>query len=146
VHDNMGHALWVDCDGHDNTFSSNRVYDNAGIALDDETSYHDTFVDNIVYGNGFGWSSAAVTILDSIGTRVSGNTFAHNYGGIHIAGDRRATLGSPQPGLGCADLRLTGYYPSDTSISGNGWSFPFRVGVPPTGAVPLGPVDPTVNR
>jgi Right handed beta helix region len=38
VHDNIGHGLWSDCDGHDNTFSGNDVYNNAGVALDDETS------------------------------------------------------------------------------------------------------------
>lgn len=142
VHDNIGHALWVDCDGHDNTFDGNVVYRNAGIALDEETSYHDTFTNNLVYGNGFAWSNSAVTILDSIGTQVRGNTFIHNEGDVHIGKDHRGTLSAPQPGLGCADLSLTGYRPSAITVSGNGWLLPYRAGSVPT----IEPPWPFVGR
>ncbi len=137
VHDNVGHGLWVDCDGHDNTFSGNRVYGNAGVALDDETSYNNSFTDNIVYGNGFGWSTYAINILDSIGTNVDGNTLRDNYKGVNIGADQRATLYSPRPGLGCANVTLTGYHPSGIAITNNTLSLPTRAGFAPSGAVPL---------
>jgi hypothetical protein len=128
VHNNTGHGLWVDCDGHDNTFSGNRVYGNAGVALDDETSYNNSFTDNIVYGNGFGWSTYATSILDSIGTNVSGNRFRHNYKGVDVRADDRATRSRPRPGLGCANITLTGYHPSGISIRRNKFSLPQRSG------------------
>ena len=137
VHDNAGNGLHVDCDGHDNTFSGNDVFDNAGIALDDETSYDNTFTNNDVHDNGFAWSVYAIDILDSIGTIVTGNTLAHNYRGVNIWADRRATLSAPQPGLGCANASLTGYHPSGVSITGNTLSVPERSGFAPSGAVPL---------
>lgn len=136
VHDNTGHGLWVDCDGHDNTFSGNSVYNNAGAGLSDETSYNNTFTNNDVHDNGFGWSKYALNILDSIGANVSGNKFTNNYKGVNIWQDSRATLKSPQSGLGCADVTHTGYYPSGITITSNTFPTPQRSGFAPSGLVP----------
>jgi hypothetical protein len=141
IHDNMGHALWVDCDGHDNTFSGNSVYNNAGAALDDETSYNDSFTNNIVHDNGFGWSNYAVNILDSMGTNVSGNTLTHNYRGVNVWADKRATLNAPRSGLGCANISLTSYHPSGIAITNNTFPSPQRSGFASTGMVPLSAVN-----
>ena len=137
IHDNAGHGLHVDCDGHDNTFSGNRVFRNAGVALLDETSYHDRFAKNVIHHNGFGWSLYAIGIVDSIGTTVSGNTVTHNYRAVNLWADRRANLRTPKIGLGCADVRLTGYHPSNITVSRNRFSLPQRAGFAPSGAVPL---------
>jgi len=137
VHDNAGHGLWVDCDGHDNTFSDNRVYNNAGIALSDETAYGDSFTNNIVHDNGFAWSVYAIDILDSIGTKVSGSSLTNNYKGVNIWADRRATLSSPKSALGCANVTLTGYHPSKITITINTFSLPQRAGFASSGLVPL---------
>jgi len=137
IHDNAGHAMHVDCDGHDNTFSGNHVFGNAGIAIADETSYGDRYTQNVVHDNGFGWSVYAIDILDSIGTTVNGNTVNHNYRAVNVWADHRASLRSPKAGLGCANISLSGYHPSNITISNNTFSLPQRAGFAPSGAVPL---------
>jgi hypothetical protein len=141
VHDNTGHGLWVDCDGHDNSFSGNSVYNNAGVAINDETSYNNSFTNNILHDNGFGWSSYAISILDSIGTKAIGNTLTNNYKGVNIWEDRRATLSSPSPGLGCANAHLTGYHPSGIVLRSNIFTTPQRSGLASNGSVPLSAVS-----
>ncbi len=136
VRGNTGHGLWVDCDGHNNTFSGNNVYNNAGVALDDETSYNNTFTNNNVHGNGFGWSDYAVSILDSIGTKVRGNKFTNNYKGVSISRDARATRRRAAPGLGCADRTHTAYYPFGITITSNRFTTPERSGFASSGLVP----------
>jgi hypothetical protein len=131
IHDNVHTALWVDCDGHDNVFAGNTIYGNTGVAYSDETSYHNTFRGNTVHDNGFGMSMPAVSILDSIGSVVKNNTFAHNYRGVNVWADHRATKSSPQAGTGCADADLTGYIPSHISVVGNDFTTPQRVGFAP---------------
>ncbi len=128
VHDNTGHGLWVDCDGHDNTFSGNIVYGNAGAALNDETSYNNTFTNNVVHDNGFGWGSYAVNVLDSIGSTFTSNTFTNNYKGVNVWKDSRGTLAAPEPGLGCANVSLTGYRPSGITLTSNRFTTPHRSG------------------
>lgn len=131
VHDNVHTALWVDCNGHDNVFSHNTVYGNTGVALDEETSYRNTFRANAVHDNGFAMQEPAVSILDSIGGVVANNTFTNNYRGVHIWADRRATVSSPKVGSGCADTSLTGYIPSRISITGNTFTTEQQVGFAP---------------
>jgi parallel beta-helix repeat protein len=128
IHDNGHNAMWADCNAHDNVFSNNRVYDNTGIAIDAETSYRNTFSGNAVYRNGAGQTRPAVSILDSIGTVVRDNTFAHNYAGVLIWADRRAKLSAARVGSGCADASLTGYIPSNNSIGNNRFATEQRVG------------------
>jgi len=133
VHDNVHSALWVDCNGHDNVFSNNEVYGNTGIAIDDETSYRNQWVGNNVHDNGFGSKMQAVSILDSTGVIVADNVFTHNYRGIRIWADRRATLSSPQIGTGCAADGSTGYIPSGISVTGNRFTTEQRIGFAPNG-------------
>ena len=119
VHDNVGYGLWSDCDSHDNKFYSNIVYGNAGVGLDDETSYNNTWSANDVHDNGFAWAAPAVSIRDTIGSRLIDNVFRGNHAGVALTMDKRATLFGPSPGLGCADRTLTGYIPSGILVSDN---------------------------
>jgi parallel beta-helix repeat protein len=119
IHDNFGYGLWSDCDSHDNVFEGNYVYNNAGVGLDDETSYNNTWSNNDVHDNGFAWAAPAVSIRDTLGSRLTENVFTRNYAGVTLVMDKRATLFDLSPGLGCADRTLTGYVPSGAVISNN---------------------------
>lgn len=135
VHDNGANALWVDCDGHDNTFNSNTIYGNGGAALDDETSYDNTWTNNVIHDNGFLNSRYAVSVLNTYGSTVQGNILTHNYRGIRMWQDNRGTVTTPQPGTGCADATLSGYITSHITITNNKINGLQRSGFPFNGAV-----------
>jgi parallel beta-helix repeat protein len=86
VHDNKGPGLWTD--GHNiyTLYENNRVMDNFGPGIDHEISHDAVIRNNVVEGNGFGWTGwvdgAGILVNTSSNVEVYGNTVRFNNDGI----------------------------------------------------------------
>jgi parallel beta-helix repeat protein len=86
VHDNKGPGLWTD--GHNiyTLYENNRVIDNFGPGIDHEISHDAVIRNNVVEGNGFGWTGwvdgAGILVANSPNVEVYGNTVRFNNDGI----------------------------------------------------------------
>jgi parallel beta-helix repeat protein len=86
VHDNQGPGLWVD--GHNiyTLYEGNRVINNSGPGINHEISYDAVIRNNLVEGNGFGWTGwvdgAGILVANSPNVNVYGNTVRYNNDGI----------------------------------------------------------------
>jgi parallel beta-helix repeat protein len=86
VHDNKGPGLWTD--GHNiyTLYEKNRVIDNYGPGIDHEISHDAVIRNNVVEGNGFGWTGwvdgAGILVNTSPNVEVYGNTVRYNNDGI----------------------------------------------------------------
>jgi len=85
-HDNIGPGLWTDIDAVDTLYDSNRIMDNTGPGIYHEISYAATIRDNVVEGNGFGFSTwlwgAGILVSASSDVDVFGNEVRNNANSI----------------------------------------------------------------
>jgi len=86
VHDNKGPGLWCDINNIDVVYENNRVVNNAGPGIFHEVSYAAVIRNNVVEGNGFGFTGwidgAGILVSDSPNVEVYGNTVRGNNDGI----------------------------------------------------------------
>lgn len=86
VHDNKGPGLWLDGNNIYALYEGNRVIDNYGPGIDHEISYDAVIRNNVVEGNGFGWTGwvdgAGILVNSSPNVEVYGNTVRYNNDGI----------------------------------------------------------------
>jgi parallel beta-helix repeat protein len=86
VHDNKGPGLWLDGNNIYALYEGNRVVDNYGPGIDHEISYDAVIRNNVVEGNGFGWTGwvdgAGILVNTSPNVEVYGNTVRNNNDGI----------------------------------------------------------------
>jgi hypothetical protein len=94
-HDNTGPGLWTDIDAIDTLYDSNRIADNTGPGIFHEISYAATIRDNVVEGNGFGFSKwlwgAGILVAASPDVEVFGNEVRRNANGIAGIQQNRGT-------------------------------------------------------
>ncbi|NIA25561.1 MAG: hypothetical protein GWP04_08310 [Gammaproteobacteria bacterium] len=96
VHDNKGPGLWTDGNNIYTLYENNRVVDNYGPGIDHEISHDAVIRNNVVEGNGFGWTGwvdgAGILVNTSLNVEVYGNTVRYNNDGIAaIHTDRSAS-------------------------------------------------------
>jgi parallel beta-helix repeat protein len=86
VHNNQGPGLWADGNNIYTIYEGNRVINNYGPGIDHEISYDAVIRNNLVEGNGFGWTAwvdgAGILINSSPNVEVYGNTVRNNNDGI----------------------------------------------------------------
>ncbi len=86
VHENKGPGLWTDINNIYTLYEGNRVFDNFGPGIDHEISYQAVIRNNVVEGNGFGWTGwvdgAGILVANSPNVEVYGNQVRHNNDGI----------------------------------------------------------------
>ena len=92
VHDNQGPGLWTDGNNIDTLYEGNRVVNNYGPGIFHEISYDAVIRNNVVEGNGFGYTGwidgAGILVGDSPNVEVYGNTVRYNNDGIAGKHDR----------------------------------------------------------
>jgi hypothetical protein len=88
VHDNRGPGLWTDTDNIDVLYRGNVVERNSGAGIFHEASYDAVIRDNVLRGNGFGWSGwlegAGILVNSSPNVEIYHNVVANNADGIGI--------------------------------------------------------------
>ena len=86
VHDNKGPGLWCDINNIDVLYENNRVVNNDGPGIFHEVSYDAVIRNNVVEGNGFGFTGwidgAGILVSSSPNVEVYGNTVRGNNDGI----------------------------------------------------------------
>jgi parallel beta-helix repeat protein len=86
VHDNEGPGLWTDINNISTLYEGNRVTDNYGPGISHEISYDAVIRNNVVEGNGFGWTGwvdgAGILVANSPNVEIYGNTVRYNNDGI----------------------------------------------------------------
>lgn len=86
VHHNNGPGLWTDIDNVDTLYENNRVVRNRGVGIFHEISYAAIIRNNVVEGNGFGFSEwlwgAGILVAASSDVEIYGNTVSNNANGI----------------------------------------------------------------
>ncbi len=103
-----GKGLWLDAWCRNSTYRNNRIHDNGGPGIHDETSTGSKIYNNVIWRNGadepWGWG-AGILVAASKDTEVYGNTLAWNKVGISVISQDR----SDSPGV-------TGTYVHDNII------------------------------
>ena len=86
VHDNKGPGLWLDGNNIYALYEGNRVINNYGPGINHEISHDAVIRNNLVEGNGFGWTGwvdgAGILVNSSPNVEVYGNTVRYNNDGI----------------------------------------------------------------
>jgi len=86
VHDNHGPGLWLDGNNIYTVYEGNRVIDNFGPGIFHEISHDAVIRNNVVEGNGFGYTGwvdgAGILVATSPNVEVYGNTVRYNNDGI----------------------------------------------------------------
>ncbi len=86
VHDNAGPGLWTDINNIHTLYEGNRVIGNHGPGIFHEISYDAVIRNNLVEGNGYGWTAwvngAGILVANSPNVEVYGNTVRYNNDGI----------------------------------------------------------------
>ena len=95
VHHNHGPGLWTDWDNIDILYEGNTVRDNFGPGIFHEASFDAVIRNNLVEGNGFGYTAwldgAGILLNTSKNVTITGNTVRDNNDGIGIVYTDRGT-------------------------------------------------------
>jgi parallel beta-helix repeat protein len=102
-------GLWLDVWCRNSTYSNNRIHDNDGPGIHDETSTGSKIYNNVVWRNGaletWGWG-AGILVAASKDSEVYGNTLAWNQVGISFISQNRGD-----------DPGMTGNYSHDNFVA-----------------------------
>ncbi len=95
VHHNHGPGLWTDTDNIGTVYENNTVRDNFGPGIFHEKSFDAVIRNNLVEGNGFGFTAwldgAGILLNTSKNVRIIGNTVRNNNDGIGVTYTDRGT-------------------------------------------------------